>query len=146
MRCVPRSTNLDLNDETMIVRTCGRLFVVWKSEAPPTDLQFNALLQAIKSLDLTTARGLVLTDGGAPNAAQREAFAKLIEGKQLPIAVVSDDVGVRFVASLLAMVTKRIRSFSTKDLTAAFLYLALTPEETELADELVATVNRRAER
>jgi hypothetical protein len=74
----------------MTTMVCGELRVtLWLHNADnPTDAEWAAALERVATLkrtvggDLSNIRGVVLSDGGAPNTLQRgDLFVKLLEGK-----------------------------------------------------------------
>ncbi|MET0340261.1 MAG: hypothetical protein ABW252_04635 [Polyangiales bacterium] len=122
----------------MVTRTFGRVVATWHGPGAPSDAEWSVFLTALRTTDLKTARGFVLTAGGAPSASQRRAMVDIVGVRPVPIAVVSDQIGVRFVASMLAMMTRRIRSFSPAELPEAYAHLELSPTERRGADAFVA--------
>jgi hypothetical protein len=128
----------------MLSRYFGRVAAAWHGKEAPSSEEWDDFLTQFRRLDLTSARILVLTEGGAPTVAQRAALMKILGPARLPVAVVSDHVGVRFVLTSFALVMKRIRGFTLRELDAAFAHLELTPDELTLARAFVAEC--RAER
>jgi hypothetical protein len=127
----------------MVTRSFGRVIATWHGVEAPSDAEWEVFLRALRVADLSVSRGLVLTAGGAPAAAQRRAMTAIVGVRPVPIAVVSEQGSVRFVASLLAMMTKKIRSFAPADLHSAYAHLALTPAEQRAADAFIAELGFR---
>lgn len=118
---------------TMQAQAMGRLVVVWHGRSTPTDEEWTAFLALLRMQPVGTLRGLVITDGGAPTPSQQLQIARQMGIRPIPVAVVSDSTGVRFVAGTLALVTRLIRTFATHELTAAFAHLELTADEVRSA-------------
>lgn len=129
----------------MTSRQLGRVVACWHGPTSPTDAEWNHFLQLLRTMDLRTARGFVVTLGGAPTGPQRDALAGFVRTQQVPIAVLSDKATVRFVVSLLAMLTKRIRCFELTQVAEACAHLDLTLDETRGVVEFVAEVTTRAQ-
>ena len=115
----------------------GRLAIFWHDREAPREDDWNAALTLLSDVDLATLRVLVLTKGGAPTATQRARLGQVVHGP-VPVAVVSDHVGVRFVASTLALFMKRIKTFRTDELPAAYAHLDLSRAEASGADGFLA--------
>lgn len=117
----------------------------WHVEGTPTDLEWDDLLVRLRAASSET-RVLVLTDGGGPSLPQQARLRQVLAERResLCVAVLSDEVHVRFIASTLALLTRRLRTFSSADLEGAFSHLALNEIEQSAARQLIA--RRDAER
>jgi hypothetical protein len=130
----------------MISRLFGRLLMVWHHDVQPTTEEWQEFLDLLRLTDPRAVRGLVLTEGGAPTPSQQLALAKQVGASMIPVAVVSNHIGVRFVASSLALVTKRIRSFAKDEMAAVYGHLELGPEEIHQVQLFVAQTQALARR
>lgn len=130
----------------MISRLFGRLLMVWHRDVQPTSEEWEEFLDLLRLSDLQKVRGLVLTEGGAPSPSQQLALAKQVGACMIPVAVVSNHVGVRFVASSLALLSKRLRSFTKGELPDAYRHLDLDAEEIHQAQLFVAQTGALAHR
>jgi hypothetical protein len=82
---------------------------------------------------------LVSTDGGGPTAAQRRQLATVLDGRAVPVAVVSGSARVRTTVTAISWVDRRIRAFppTPAGLREALAYLDIPTSRAELiADEL----------
>lgn len=76
---------------------------------------------------------LVVTVGGAPTPSQQLKLTRLRIHRGMTIAVVSASVGVRFVASSMALLTRQIRTFVPQDFASACAFLELTQAQVQSA-------------
>lgn len=121
----------------MVTRPFGRVIACWHGADSPRDAEWDAMLDVMRASDLRVVRCFVLTSGGAPTSAQRKRVMDVVGIRPMLIAVVSEQVGVRFVASLLAMMTRKIRSFTPAEIDRAYAHLELRPEELRQAQRFV---------
>lgn len=99
--------------------------------------------------DLASFKQLVFSDGGGPNAAQRNASSALAKGvkaaDQLKVAVVSRSMVVRGIVTTFRWAGLPLRSFAPEELAKAFAFLAVSDAETmdlcAAVEELCATMN-----
>jgi hypothetical protein len=122
----------------MTSRLVGRLLVISHEAGIPPDDEWNEALTMLSAHDLEQLRVLVFTEGGGPSPAQQARLAKVLArwSRTLLVAVVSDNTGIRFLASALALFLKRIRTFTRTDVTGAYRYLELSHQECQVADQL----------
>jgi len=109
----------------------GRVVVVRQNAEPPSDQEWEQFLEVLREgrADFERLRVLVLTEGGGPNAAQRESLARTLAGKTVRVAIVTDSIAVRFTVTVIALFHKDIRSFLTSELRKAHAHLGLQLEE-----------------
>ena len=124
----------------MLSERVGRLLVLYQSDEPPRDSEWDACLAQVRSFtgDLNDLRVLVLTRGGGPTPHQRKRLAKTIGRAMIRVAVVTDSVRVRFISSSVALFMARLRSFGWEDVRQAYFHLDLDARERRLADGIVA--------
>jgi hypothetical protein len=84
---------------------------------------------------------LVVTDGGGPSPDQRKRLERAMGGIAVRTAVVSESVKVRFITSSVALLTAKIQSFRKSEMSKAFDFLSLDPQERRLALENVAEMD-----
>jgi len=128
------------DDKRMLARTSGRLAMFWHGSGAPSDLEWDRHLGLLGAQAKATLRVLVFTEGGAPSPGQQIRLAKVLGGLSLPVAVVSDLGGIRFVASALALFLKRLRTFTVDEREAGYAHLELTPSEREAAEAFFVEV------
>jgi hypothetical protein len=101
------------------------LLLCYHDASAPSDDEWQAAMKAIESHRGSTMRALILTLGGAPTPSQQLRIARMKERKSLTVAVVSSSIGIRFVASSLALLTRQIRTFAPHELKRAYDFLDL---------------------
>ena len=104
-----------------------------------TPAEWEHLLQLLVSLrrELPRLKIMVRTDGGGPTPAQRKSLEAALAGTPTRVAVVSDHLKVRFVASTLALFSKELRSFMVKELPEAYEHLSMTKDERQLCQKVL---------
>jgi len=117
------------------------------SKRSPSDAEWDEYLghiQAAREL----ARGgrgpvnaVAVTDGGAPDAAQRKRLADVVRGWEPLAAVVSESLLVRGVVTALAWLGMRVRFFPVNEVSAALRWAAV-PEQDR--DALLADIGALA--
>ena len=120
----------------METRRVGWLLLVRQSAAQPSDAEWDRFLTLLREARPTFERIkiLVLTKGGGPSAPQRERLAKTLEGKPVRVALVTDSVKVRFVAAMIALFHKDLRSFLEHEFRRACAHVGMTAEEAIVAE------------
>lgn len=126
----------------LTTRQRGDLLILRQNANSPSEEEWDACLDLVRQRAhrLDRMKVLVLTSGGAPSTGQRKRLQALIQGYKVPIAVVSDSMAVRFVASSVAMLTPRIRSFEPSQLDRAYDHLELSVDERSTATMLLDTM------
>jgi hypothetical protein len=124
----------------MIVQRVGRLLIFLHGQGVPTDEEWQTALEMFTQTTPDQLRVLVFTEGATPSHAQQARLSKVLGrgARALAVAVVSDSIAVRFVASALALFLPRIRIFRPSELMQAYLYLELDAAENSAATEFVA--------
>ncbi|HSY23587.1 MAG TPA: hypothetical protein VK841_15780 [Polyangiaceae bacterium] len=119
-----------------IVRKVGTLIFAVQTEQPPSDYEWNEFLDILRrhKSEMAKLKILVVTAGGSPSPAQRKHLAEALGSARFGVAVVSDNISARFVASTIALFHRDHRSFSATEITEAYDHLQLTPHERALAD------------
>jgi len=130
----------------MLSHLVGGVLIVWHGQGAPPDDMWETCVKQLDSRRDLPLRVLVLTEGAGPTAAQQLRLTRTIAARSLPlpIAVISDSTRVRFMASTLALFTKRIRTFRGPELTEALAFLELDEIETRAANEFIAHLPDRA--
>lgn len=120
----------------------GEIMVVIHTSQPPSDAEWKEYVEGVASLDLSTARSIVITDGGAPSAHQRKVLNDVIGGRQPPGVVISPSTFVRGVVTALSWFNPGLKAFAPEDFDNACKYLELSGSEIE---EVWLTVDRLVE-
>jgi len=122
-----------------VVRKVGTVVFLVENESAPTDSEWNEFLDIFRShrAELPKLKVLVRTGGGSPNAGQRKQLEAALGGVRFRVAVVSDSIAVRFVASTIALFHRDHRSFSVAETNSAYDHLQLDSRERILADTAI---------
>jgi hypothetical protein len=94
----------------------------------PDQSEWDASLAAVEPFVTSNAlKGvLVRSFGGGPNPHQRRQVIELYEGKQMPVANVSDSAVTRAITTAMSWFYRgTMRSYSPKDLPQAIRYLGI---------------------
>jgi hypothetical protein len=125
-------------NRNQIVRKVGSVVFVVETGQTPSDSEWSEFLDVLrKSKGEMKFRILISTSGGAPNPVQRKQLAEAIAGVRFRVAVVSDNISARFVASTIALFHRDHRSFSRSEIAAAYDHLQLNPQEREIAETTI---------
>jgi hypothetical protein len=104
----------------------------------PTDAEWSEYLEALSNAmialkgDSRGIRGLSVSDGGGPNAKQRERlnnFMRRYTDGHGTVAIVTANYIVRAIIKALSLFNPQARSFSPEELPAAIDYLGLSVEQ-----------------
>jgi hypothetical protein len=120
----------------LVVRRVGNMILFRQNAETATDEEWAAMIRLIVSLraELAQLRFIVRTDGGGPSAPQRRSLEEALGGVATQIAIVSDHLKVRFVASTIALFQKKLRCFLVKEFAEACKYLGLQASERAQAE------------
>ena len=123
----------------MLTEFIDRLLLVWHGEGSPSMPAWEQVLDVLSAHRERQIRVFVVTEGGGPSAQQQLRLTHVLGARSLalPVAVISESPRIRFVASTLALFTKRIRTFPPTDLEAAFSFLELNENEKRAAARFV---------
>lgn len=126
--------------DQMAWQLVDRLVLVWHGPGVPAQETWDRLLEVLDSRRHSPVRVMVLEDGGGPSASQQLRLTQVIGARSLPlpVAVVSDSTRVRFIASTLALFTKRIRTFRLAEIDQALAFLDLNERERRTAEAFAA--------
>ncbi|MFZ5891716.1 MAG: hypothetical protein ACOY0T_11735 [Myxococcota bacterium] len=112
----------------MVLRLVGKTLVVVQNNKPPTDAEWNEFLKFVMK-DPAGLRLFVMTDGGAPSSDQRKRLQTALNGALPLVAVISDNMKVRFVAATIALFHRTHGLFSKSETQKAFTHLKLEGHE-----------------
>lgn len=118
---------------TMTVRFVEDLMMVWQGAEAIPEQQWTDMVRMLNAHAATEIKVLVLTLGGAPSPSQQAQLAHIRAHKSLRLAVISPSIGVRFVASAIALFAKQIQTFTPSELPYACSFLSLSPSQAEAA-------------
>jgi hypothetical protein len=101
----------------------GDLAIAVYGAENPTDEEIAESLQAFAPLNKERVRSLIVSDGGAPSALQREQLINSVGGHAHRSAVVTDAGKVRGAVTALSWFNKNIKAFPKAKLADALVYL-----------------------
>jgi hypothetical protein len=118
----------------------GHVQVVVHTEEPPSDEEWRAYLDGVAKIEASVRAFYVRTDGGGPNALQRELLTKFFETRSMPpVAIVTPSVMVRGIMTALNwFLNNRLRLFSPSQAVEAFGYLQVAPADRGPLEAVVA--------
>lgn len=123
---------------TMSCRFVAGFLIEVHSEHAPSDADWELLLEMAREHGADGKGCLVVSAGGAPNAAQRRALASLPHVAKVPTAVVTPSVFARGAVTALGWLGNSIRAFAPDALDAAMGYAGVAAEDRPL---ILAVVN-----
>ncbi len=122
-----------------IARRYQELVIVRENAKNPSDAEWDEFLRLIAAGDgVWNVKVLVVTDGGEPSAEQRQRLKTVLGDSNVKAAIVTDSVRTRFVVSSIAFITSRIKSFSKREIDAAYDYLELDVTQRRLAERVLS--------
>ena len=129
----------------METRRVGWLLLARQNAEPPSDDEWARFLVLLGEArpHFEQVKILVLTEGGGPSSAQRESLAKTLAGKPVRVAVVTNNVKVRFVAAMVALFHKEMRCFSREEYRLACSHVGMTADEASTAQRILAEMGER---
>jgi hypothetical protein len=128
----------------MLWRRLGRFVVTVHSGQEPSDEEWGRYLaQACDHLPLEEQRILVISGGGAPNAAQRRELVQLLGGARTPTAILTASWVMRGAGTAVSWFNPSLRIFGPNVLDQAMDYLQLTPNERKLGLQLIQEFQRQ---
>jgi hypothetical protein len=137
------SNNLS-NQRSLAFRFVSDTILVLRENAyTPRDQDWDEFLRVLAEHrpNFANLKILVRTEGGGPNAAQRRRLQTALDGRTVRVAVVTNDVPVRFIVSSIALLNRAIRSFANDEIEAAYEHLSLSPAEQRLAEKGLAELS-----
>jgi hypothetical protein len=129
--------------KTLRFAHAGKFIVLVHNREPPAQAEWDAYIAAltVSRRTLSVLNLLVVTEGGAPNAAQRAQIATAYGDTPTLTAVCNRSAIVQRVITAVGWITRaRLRGFDYDDLAGAMDYLAIAPTEHRKIAELVAAL------
>lgn len=116
------------------IKVIDRLFIVVYGTANPTDDEWGGYLDLVEHHGVERTMQLICTDGGEPTSAQRRELNELLNGRTVPVAVVSGSARVRGTVTALSWFNRKIKAFPPSGLREAIAYLEIPATRTELIE------------
>jgi hypothetical protein len=118
----------------MAFMVIDRMFLLVHGAEDPTNEEWALYLDAIQRHGVDRTMLLVYTDGGGPSAMQRRYLNELLNGRTVPVAVLSDSAKVRGLVTVMSWFNPQIRAFSPAELVVALAYLEVPTSRAELIE------------
>jgi hypothetical protein len=118
--------------KNMAIQVIDRLFIVVYGTANPSDEEWVAYLKLVQHHGIDRTMQLIFTDGGGPSATQRRYLNGLLNGRTVPVAVVSSSATVRGIVTALSWFNRRIKAFSPTALREALAHLEIPVSRMDL--------------
>ncbi len=115
-------------DRNLLCRYTERFAVVVHADNPPTDAEWNALLDEYLTKP-KVARILVYSAGGAPNAKQRVRLTSVLSLRGGSVAVLTPSKLARAAGMALNLFRPEIRVFAPSEIKLALDYLGANEVE-----------------
>lgn len=115
--------------KNMVHSTWNDLFFVLHTGAMPTEEEWASYMVTCRRVPMERMRSFIITDGGSPNAKQRQEVNDNLKGRKSIAAVVSGSAMVRGVVTALTWFNAGIKVFSPEESVAALKYLGLDKRE-----------------
>jgi hypothetical protein len=120
----------------LAIQVVDQLFIVAYGATSPTDEEWSSYLGLVQRHGIETQH-IVFTEGGAPTSAQRHQLAALLNGRTVPVAVLSSSARMRATVTALSWFNPRIKAFPPSALSDALDFLDVPASRADLiADAL----------
>ena len=108
----------------------GNLHIIVVGERDPAPTDWNAYVDAIQAeekrgMPATQLRTLVFSDGGGPNAVQRQVAREVRDERGSPLAIVTDSWFSRGVITAARVVKPHRRAFAPGEMGSALEFLGV---------------------
>ena len=122
--------------KNLAVQIVDRLIIVAYGPEAPTDREWADYIHLVEHQGIDQTMQIVSTEGGKPTAAQRRQFAMLVDGRAVPVAVVSGSARVRMTVTAISWFHRRIRAFpaTSAGLCEALAYLEIPMSRADLIE------------
>jgi hypothetical protein len=111
--------------KTMAVKVIDRLFLVVFGAAAPTDEEWSDYLALVERHGIDKTMQITWSEGGGPTPTQRRALENLLDGRAVPVAVLTSSLMVRVTVTALSLFNRRIKAFPPNGLGDAMFFLEI---------------------
>jgi hypothetical protein len=126
-----------MNKRNLAIRVVDQLFIVAYGSTSPTDAEWSSYLDLAQRHGIDRTQQLIFTEGGAPTSAQRRQLAALLDGRAVPVAVLSSSARVRVTVAALSFFNAQVKAFPPSALPDALDFLEVPASRAEMiADAL----------
>jgi hypothetical protein len=133
----------------MVSGEFGQVVIAMHNHLPIEDASWDEYLnrgeRIFKSVggDLSKMRWLTITDGAAPNAAQRNRLRTRVGGGSTTTSVITESMVVRAVIGIFSVFIRGLRVFHPNDWESAFRYIEVPPDRQEELKNLLRTLREK---
>lgn len=120
--------------KNLAIKVIDRLFIVVYGTHDPTDEEWSAYLDLAERHGIEQTMQLICTDGGEPTATQRRQLNEILDGRTVPVAVVSGSTRVRGTVTALSWFNRKIKAFPPSGLRDAIDYLEIPASRADLIE------------
>jgi hypothetical protein len=120
--------------KNMAFKVIDRLFLVVFGAANPTDEEWVDYLKVTQKHGIDRTMQLIFTDGGGPTSTQRKYLNDILDGRTVPVAVISGSASIRAVVTALSWFNRKIKAFPPAGLGDALVYLEIPATRAELIE------------
>jgi hypothetical protein len=103
----------------------GNVFMMLHRAEDPNEDEWRDFMETFKKLEFDKVRQLVFTDGGGPNAKQRQMINDVLAGRTTLIAVVSPSTKVRAICTALSWFNKKMAAFAPEETPLALRHIGV---------------------
>ena len=133
---------------SLVCRVIENVLLLCEDKETPSDWEWDECLGLLTELKAkcdksgTQGKVLVATLGGGPNAAQRKRLEIVLDGRPMPVAVISDSLKLRFITAAVALFNADHRAFSTAERLQAYKHLKLNTSQTRQLEAAIAVMEK----
>jgi hypothetical protein len=119
-----------------------RLFIVVYGVKDPSDEEWEAYLKLVQRHGIDRTMQLIFTEGGGPTAQQRRYLENILNGRAVPVAVITTSPAIRVMVTAMSWLNRKIRAFPPTGLADALAYLEVPQSRMELIEREMAKLHR----
>jgi hypothetical protein len=132
--------------KNLAVKVVDRLFIVACGATAPTGAEWAAYLDLVKHHGVDRTMQIVRTDGGGPMPAQRRELDKVLAGRIVPMAVLSESIRVRWGMTVASWFSRHLRAFRPSELGEALAFLEIPASRADLIERELCRLRQEVER
>jgi hypothetical protein len=107
----------------MAVTSIANIGIAVFTANPPSNEEWEHMLDVMRKADYTRFRGISFSDGGAPTTTQRKKMHEVTGGRSVPSVVITASSFTRAVVTAMSWFNPSIRAYSPEQLDEALHHL-----------------------
>jgi hypothetical protein len=127
-------------------RAIDDLFIVAYGILDPTADEWLRYLDEVGKHGFERTKQLIYTAGGGPNSAQRKLLNDRLDGRQVPVAVMSDSTAIRGVCTALSWFNRAVKAFQPTEFAAALRHLSIPESLAPSIEQEMTSLRAEVER